>query len=111
MRFEFFKTTETYEVIEKCRSDKAKHWDVLMNKYTSTVKGISNKYGWKYGIEEDIEQEAWMKIYDKYEQFRGGTHAELKGWVAQVTVNTASTLVKDKVKNTCCEYEEALNNA
>jgi len=94
MRFETFNTPEKHSVIEKCREDKNRHWDGLMEQYGSYIRSLSFHYGNKYGIGEDIEQESLLKIHSKFEAYRGATPREFKAWFGAVIHNTAMSYME-----------------
>lgn len=98
MRFETFNAPEKQEAIEKCRENKSLYWDELMKQYGAYIRTLSRYFGRKYGIDEDIEQESLMKMFSKFEDYRGTTPTKFKAWIRSVISNTASNSIKQHIR-------------
>lgn len=75
------------ELIKGCIREDAACQKGLFNRYASSLLGVSNRYARNNEDAEDILQDAFIKIFNKINQFKGD--GSFEGWMRRVVVNTA----------------------
>lgn len=75
-----------------------KHFESIYNNYKNTVFNLSLHYVLNSEDAQDITQEVFVKIYQRYHQFSPQT-ASLKTWICQITINQSLDFLKAKQTN------------
>lgn len=83
------------ELVEGCRKGDRKMQHELYQRYADKMFVVCLRYAQGQLEAEDILQEAFIKVFDKIEQFRGD--ASLSGWIKRIVVNTALNNQRSKL--------------
>ncbi len=75
------------ELIKGCIKEDAACQRSLFNRYASSLLGVCSRYARNKEDAEDILQDAFIKIFNKINQFKGD--GSFEGWMRRVVVNTA----------------------
>jgi len=75
-----------------------KHFESVYNIYKNTVFNLSLHYVLNAEDAQDITQEVFVKVYQRYQQFNPRT-ASLKTWICQIAINQSLDLLKAKQTN------------
>jgi RNA polymerase sigma factor (sigma-70 family) len=75
------------ELIKGCLREDAYSQKSLFNRYGSPLLGVAHRYARNIEDAEDILQDAFIKIFNKIEQFKG--EGSFEGWLRRIVVNTA----------------------
>jgi RNA polymerase sigma factor (sigma-70 family) len=75
------------ELIKGCIREDAACQRGLFTRYASSLLGVCNRYARNKEDAEDILQDAFIKIFNKINQFKGD--GSFEGWMRRVVVNTA----------------------
>ncbi|MEP6675065.1 MAG: sigma-70 family RNA polymerase sigma factor [Ferruginibacter sp.] len=59
----------------------------VFNRYAGRMLGVCNRYARNPADAEDILQDAFMKVFDKLNQFK--FEGSFEGWIRKIVVNTA----------------------
>lgn len=76
------------ELIQGCRKKHAKAQGVLYERYAYRMMGICVRYCRTREEAEDTFQEAFVKVFDRINTYKGGN---FEGWMARIFVNTSIT--------------------
>ncbi|HMO61055.1 MAG TPA: RNA polymerase sigma factor [Ferruginibacter sp.] len=75
------------QLIKACiRKDAACEKELFM-RYGSRMLGVCNRYARNTADAEDILQDAFIKVFDKIQQFK--FEGSFEGWIRKIVVNTA----------------------
>jgi RNA polymerase sigma factor (sigma-70 family) len=74
------------EILEGCRKGKPRYQEALYNLFGRKMMGICMRYADTRFEAEDIFHEAFVKVFQKIEQYNGGS---FEGWMKRIFVNTA----------------------
>jgi RNA polymerase sigma factor (sigma-70 family) len=93
MDFHIYRKSDQ-ELLEGCRRQKAEAQQALFNKYAAKMKGICFRY-----VKDDMEAEdvlvtAFMRVFDKIEQFKG--EGSFEGWIRRIMVNESLTCLRKR---------------
>ncbi len=83
------------ELVEGCRKGDRKMQHELYQRFADKMFVVCLRYAQGQLEAEDILQEAFIKVFDKIEQFRG--EASLAGWIKRIVVNTALNNQRSKL--------------
>lgn len=83
------------ELVEGCRKGDRKMQHELYQRFAGKMFVVCLRYAQGQLEAEDILQEAFIKVFDKIEQFRGD--ASLAGWIKKIVVNTALNSQRSKL--------------
>lgn len=75
------------ELIIGCLRNEAACQKELFDRYAGRLLGVCHRYARNKSDAEDILQDAFIKIFEKLDQFRG--QGSFEGWMRKITVNTA----------------------
>jgi len=75
-----------------------KHFESIYNIYKNTVFNLSLHYVLNAEDAQDITQEVFVKVYQRYQQFNE-RNASLKTWICQIAINQSLDLLKAKQTN------------
>jgi RNA polymerase sigma factor (sigma-70 family) len=75
------------ELLAGCRQKKPKFQEALYNQYASRMMGICLRYAYTSFEAEDIFQDAFVKVFQNLESFKG--NGSFEGWMKHVFINTA----------------------
>ena len=75
------------EIIQACLEGQEKGYRELYQRYGSVLLAIAHRYAMDGFSAEDIFQEAFIKIFKKIPEFRGG--GSFEGWLKRILINTA----------------------
>jgi RNA polymerase sigma-70 factor (ECF subfamily) len=75
------------ELIKGCIKEEAVCQKGLFNRYASSLLGVCNRYARNKEDAEDILQDAFIKIFNKINEYKG--EGSFEGWMRRVVVNTA----------------------
>jgi RNA polymerase sigma factor (sigma-70 family) len=82
------------ELLEGCRKQKGDAQQALFNKYAAKMKGICYRYVKDDMEAEDILVTAFMRVFNKIEQFKG--EGSFEGWIRRIMVNESLTYLRKK---------------
>lgn len=83
------------ELVDGCRKGDRKMQHELYQRFADRMFAICLRYAQGQQEAEDVLQEAFIKIFDKIEQFRGD--ASLAGWIKRIVINTALNSQRSKL--------------
>lgn len=72
-----------------------KHLQSIYNNYNKVVFNLSLNYVLNTEDAQDITQEVFVKVYQRYHQFNPGS-ASLKTWICQIAINQSLDFLKAK---------------
>lgn len=75
------------ELIRGCLKDDASCQKEIFNRFAGRMLGVCNRYARNSADAEDILQDAFIKVFDKMEQFK--FEGSFEGWIRRIVVNTA----------------------
>ena len=75
------------ELIRGCLQDNAACQKEVFDRFSGRMLGVSNRYARNSTDAEDILQDAFIKIFNKMEQFK--FEGSFEGWIRRIVVNTA----------------------
>lgn len=78
---------ELNDIIQGCINGKRESQEKLYHLYSSKMFGVCCRFCKDYDEAKDILQEAFIKVFDKIEQF--GNKGSFEGWIRRIIVNTA----------------------
>lgn len=95
------------EIIEGCIREDRKCQRYLWDKYASKLLSVSLRYCRSREDAEDVLMEAYVKIFDKMNEFRG--QSALETWMRRIVVNTSinklrATKITDTIDSESHEY-------
>lgn len=94
------------ELIERCRRRDGAAQRELYDRYSSKMYGLCYRYVHHAMEAEDVLVTAFMKIFDKIDQFKG--EGSFEGWIRRIMVNEAlSHLRKNRSLYLETEIEQA----
>lgn len=86
------------QVVKGCQKNNPVAQRQLYDMYSKRVLGICLRYSKERSEAEDLMQNAFIKVFESINQFRG--NGSLEGWVRKITVNMAfSSLRKNKIES------------
>jgi len=89
------------QLIRACIRDDAASQKELFIRYSSRMLGVCHRYARTAADAEDILQDAFIKVFDKLQQFK--FEGSFEGWIRKIVVNTALK------KYTLTRYEKEQN--
>ncbi|MCX7861893.1 MAG: RNA polymerase sigma factor [Bacteroidales bacterium] len=102
------------EIIEGCKKQNRKAQKMLYERYSSKFLGICMRYAKDRQEAEDILQDAFLKIFERIDQFNYS--GAFEGWMRRIIVNTAISNYRKNLKHyhhydidEIKEYEEDIN--
>ncbi len=75
------------ELIRGCIREQATCQKEVFNRYASRMLGVCHRYARNAADAEDILQDAFIKVFDKIQQFKA--EGSFEGWIRRIVVNTA----------------------
>jgi RNA polymerase sigma-70 factor (ECF subfamily) len=75
------------QLIRACIRDDAASQKELFIRYSSRMLGVCHRYARTAADAEDILQDAFIKVFDKLQQFK--FEGSFEGWIRKIVVNTA----------------------
>jgi len=93
MDFHIYRKSDQ-ELLEGCRRQKGDAQQALFNKYAAKMKGLCYRYVKDDMEAEDILVTAFMRVFDKIEQFKG--EGSFEGWIRRIMVNESLTYLRKK---------------
>ena len=83
------------ELIEGCKKHDRHMQEMLYDKYSSSMYVVALRYSRMQQEAEDILQEAFVKVFQSIERFRGDS--SLPYWIKRIVVNTALNHQRSKL--------------
>jgi len=78
---------ELSDIIQGCIKGKRSSQEKLYQMYSAKMFGVCFRYCRDYDEAKDILQEAFIKVFEKINQF--GNRGSFEGWVRKIIVNTS----------------------
>ena len=75
------------ELIDACLRQETSAQRILFDKYSAKLLGVCYRYASSQADAEDILQEAFVKIFNKLDNFRG--ESSLETWMTRIVINTS----------------------
>ncbi len=75
------------ELIKGCLRENATCQKEIFDRFASRMLGVCNRYARNSADAEDILQDAFIKVFNKLDQFK--FEGSFEGWVRKIVVNTA----------------------
>jgi RNA polymerase sigma-70 factor (ECF subfamily) len=75
------------ELIRGCQNEDASCQKEIFDRFAGRMLGVCNRYARNAADAEDILQDAFIKVFDKIQQFK--FQGSFEGWVRKIMVNTA----------------------
>ena len=75
------------ELVQRCVRKEAQAQEYLFKTFSGRMLGLCNRYTDSVEEAEDIMQDAFVKIFQKIDTFKG--NGSLEGWMKRIMVNTA----------------------
>ena len=76
------------EIVEKCKTGDNKAFALLYNRYAPKMLGVCIRYAKTREEAEDMLQEGFVKLFQKFDSFKG--YGSFEGWMRRVIVNTVN---------------------
>jgi len=92
MKLKVNKSATLEELIRGCRKNNSVAQRELFDRYSSRMLGICRRYVGNVGDAEDIMVNAFMKIFNKIDQYAGSGNFE--GWMSRIMVNESLTHIR-----------------
>ena len=86
---------EERQLVEQCKKGDAHAQERLYAQFSRQMYVICLRYTRSQLEAEDVLQEAFIKVFDKIEQFKGET--TIGGWIKRIVVNTALNSQRSKL--------------
>ncbi len=87
---------ELSDLIENCKKNDEKSYEILYKKYYRVLYGIALRYSRTTFEAEDILQEAFIKIFKNISSFT--MQGSFEGWIKRIVQNTAINHYKSNIK-------------
>jgi len=81
-------------IIEGCREGKRQYQEILYRRYAQKMYGICLSYAASRPLAQDMLQEAFIKIFNNIESFKG--QGSFEGWIRRIVVNTSIDMLRQK---------------
>mgnify|MGYP002358605715 FL=1 len=75
------------QLIRACIKEDPASQKEVFNRFSSRMLGVCNRYARNSDDAEDILQDAFIKVFDKIQQFK--FEGSFEGWIRKIVVNTA----------------------
>lgn len=75
------------QLINGCKSRDSIAQRSLFERYAGRMLGVCERYARNHADAEDILQDAFIKVFEKIDQFKG--EGSFEGWIRKIVVNTA----------------------
>ena len=75
------------EIIKGCIQEDESCQRELFRRYAGKMLGVCQRYARNTGDAEDIVQDAFIKVFEKINQFK--SEGSFEGWIRRIVVNTA----------------------
>lgn len=75
------------QIIDGCRKKDPRAQKALFEKYARTMLGVCIRYMKAQQEAEDVMQDAFIKVFEKFDKYNG--EGSLEGWIKRIMVNTA----------------------
>lgn len=85
MKLQIKKSLSERELVTACKKQKKQAQEQLFRKYASVMLGICRRYTGNQHEAEDVMITAFMKVFDKIDQFKGT--GSLEGWIKRIMIN------------------------
>jgi len=82
-------------LVDQCKKGNADAQEKLYAQYSKQMYVICLRYTRSQLEAEDVLQEAFIKVFDKIDQFKGET--SIGGWIKRIVVNTALNSQRSKL--------------
>jgi RNA polymerase sigma factor (sigma-70 family) len=92
MKLKINRSATLEELIRGCRKNNSLAQRELFDRYSSRMLGICRRYVGNLADAEDIMVNAFMKIFDKIDQYAGSGNFE--GWMSRIMVNESLTYIR-----------------
>lgn len=84
------------ELVEKCLKGKARYQRALYDKYSGLIYALCYRYAKNPEDAKDLLQEAFIRIFNNLEKFKG--EGSFEGWIKRIAVNCAIRHYENSVK-------------
>jgi RNA polymerase sigma factor (sigma-70 family) len=91
------------KLIEACRQNLEKGFELIYSKYVGRLKGVAYRYVSDEMKAEDILHDAFVKVYTKLNMYKQS--GSLEAWLRRIVVNTAIDFYK-KEKRTQSQLDD-----
>jgi RNA polymerase sigma factor (sigma-70 family) len=81
------KTVHEHDLVQGCLKQDRKYQKMLFEKYFSDMMAVCMRYARDDDDAKDILQNAFIKVFAKFEMFSG--EGSLRGWIQSIVVRTA----------------------
>ena len=93
------------QIIQGCKDKDARAQKQLFEKYAGTMLGVCMRYMKAQQEAEDVLQDGFIKVFEKFDRFTG--EGSLEGWIKRIMINTAlDQLRKNKKTNYHLDVDE-----
>jgi RNA polymerase sigma-70 factor (ECF subfamily) len=87
---------DDYLLVEECKRNNTVAFEQLYHKYAPRMKGVAYRYC--NDLAEDIVQEAFVKVFNKINEFENT--GQFEAWLRRIVVNTAINQFHSSKKET-----------
>jgi RNA polymerase sigma factor (sigma-70 family) len=88
--------TELEGLIEQCKANNHKAFEVVYKKYYRVLFGIALRYAGNRTEAEDILQDSFIKIFNSVDSYKG--RGSFEGWMKRIVQNTAINNYRSNLK-------------
>jgi RNA polymerase sigma factor (sigma-70 family) len=99
---------ELSDIIQGCIKGKRNSQEKLYRMYSAKMFGVCCRYCHDYDEAKDVLQEAFIKVFEKIEQFRN--KGSFEGWVRKIIVNTALEKYRKQTRTVQLEHLPELHD-
>jgi RNA polymerase sigma factor (sigma-70 family) len=90
------------QIIDGCRKENRKAQEELYLKYAPKMRGVCYRYVGAKEDAEDIVQECFIKIFEKFSSYK--MTGSLEGWIRRIVINSTLNYIKSRKKYYKQEY-------
>jgi RNA polymerase sigma factor (sigma-70 family) len=75
------------EIIKGCQQGNRRSQEILYRRFANKMYGICQSYAGNRELAQDVLQEAFIKVFKNFTDFKG--EGSIEGWIRRIVVNTA----------------------
>lgn len=80
---------EELQLTRQCRAGDQRAWRMLYDRYAGRMLAVALRYLGDRARGEDLMQEAFIRIFNRFDRFEWQGEGSLWGWIKQITIRLA----------------------